>query len=419
MLLLPALAVALSPLLSLIGCGKGSDPAKASTQPPESFHEPVRGSLITAYSELAATPGWDAGCDGPRETAVRDLLNRLDGLKNEINRASVTPVSTPASEQKPEQRYARLVKLGPVNALEAVPPLQPEHRGFGTREESWSLVFAAYAEAQGKAITDPRWKQVDMLARSMVRNDQMRLRDLRNLALDETSAPGMRSLALAYQDCRDRVDCPEPRLDTRAKEFLAGNPIQSEIWRTLQGLPSLAEKHRLLERLLQELPDGRKGRVLADYAAVAMRALPSVRRRNAETFEVALDANDLREGRAELTRLIESVWQSDRYHVEVRWVTPPTTDALFRFVAEPDANVRSFVLHSDQTIHLPSRTEAKVVAHEVGHALGFPDHYYTVWDASACRYAVRLSEEDVMSYHPTGGATAEDWAELNETYPFK
>jgi hypothetical protein len=70
-----------------------------------------------------------------------------------------------------------------------------------------------------------------------------------------------------------------------------------------------------------------------------------------------------------------------------------------------------------RVVRLFQDTDVAAIPHEVGHVLGFPDRYYTVWDPHACEYLDEVTGTDLMSDHRTGSVLDEDWNELARAYP--
>jgi hypothetical protein len=60
--------------------------------------------------------------------------------------------------------------------------------------------------------------------------------------------------------------------------------------------------------------------------------------------------------------------------------------------------------------------QARALAHEIGHVLGFRDNYFTVWRNDICGYEYQSREDDLMSNSDKGLVLPEHWEELARHY---
>jgi hypothetical protein len=144
------------------------------------------------------------------------------------------------------------------------------------------------------------------------------------------------------------------------------------------------------------------------------RPSPSVRRINKKYFEVKLDAGDFAGSEKDLTRIFEREWSSPRHGVRVRWVKGDP--AAYRLKALFQSG-RSFVDHRSKTMLVANFAWTRTIAHELGHVLGFDDHYYSVWNDRNCYYLQESRLSDLMSDSEKGRVTAGHWALLEKAYP--
>jgi hypothetical protein len=160
-----------------------------------------------------------------------------------------------------------------------------------------------------------------------------------------------------------------------------------------------------------------------DYsqAAASRRAAPGLMflsygvRRAGQQLIIKLDPGPFSEVTTALAGYIEPVWTSSRIQLQIEWA-PGDPDA-FRFVVDAGPGGRSFVSFTDATIHLFGDVRAHSIAHEVGHALGFRDHYQTTFDATRCTYQQTTDATDIMADSVRGSVTDDEWAALEEAYP--
>ena len=141
---------------------------------------------------------------------------------------------------------------------------------------------------------------------------------------------------------------------------------------------------------------------------------PSVVRSGEREFTVKLDPGEFRSHQAALASIFESEWRGGGYRVRVEWVS----GGAYRIVWHSDSN-RSFVNHRLHVLDISNLAWTKTVAHELGHVLGFDDHYYNVWNPRNCYYSQMSRLGDLMSNSEHGAVTGRHWQILDEAYPWK
>lgn len=114
-------------------------------------------------------------------------------------------------------------------------------------------------------------------------------------------------------------------------------------------------------------------------AAAAARVKPGIVRpndgvrRDGETFHVRLDPGPFAGSEDALRATIEPVWTNDSHRLVIDFVT--NDPKAFRVLLDDGSGGRSFVRWSDKTVHLFPDVRERSIAHEIGHVLGFADHY--------------------------------------------
>lgn len=144
----------------------------------------------------------------------------------------------------------------------------------------------------------------------------------------------------------------------------------------------------------------------------------SVKRVGAKAFEIQLDPGEFEGHEAKLEKVIEDEWNSEGYSVRVRWAKSSEAAPLFRFRLLKSSE-RSFVNRRSKTIEIANLAWTKTVAHEVGHILGFADHYFSVWNEKGCYYTQESRLSDIMSDSQRGRVTRRHWQILDQAYPWQ
>ncbi|HEY8278709.1 MAG TPA: hypothetical protein VIH99_03750 [Bdellovibrionota bacterium] len=144
------------------------------------------------------------------------------------------------------------------------------------------------------------------------------------------------------------------------------------------------------------------------------RPTAAVRRTGPREFTVLLDPGELRGHEEPLRRLLETEWQGGGYHLKVNW----SGTAVYRLRTHRNSS-RSYVHHGSHSMEIAHLAWTKTVAHELGHVLGFDDHYYNVWNARNCYYTQESRLGDIMSNSERGAITLRHWELLDKAYPWK
>ena len=145
----------------------------------------------------------------------------------------------------------------------------------------------------------------------------------------------------------------------------------------------------------------------------------SVKRASANELTLPLDGTAFSEALDQLAGYIESVWKKPTLSLKVKWIQPQAVEGAFRFILEQGAGGRSYVLFSEFAVHLFPYVRSLSIAHEIGHVLGFKDHYYSVWSREKCGYINQSLETDLMSDSSVGSVSDQEWNDLEDAYPVK
>jgi hypothetical protein len=141
---------------------------------------------------------------------------------------------------------------------------------------------------------------------------------------------------------------------------------------------------------------------------------PGVARTGPRELTVRLDPGDFHGREKALRRILEPAWRGPGgYRLRIEWVS----GGAYRLRAHHDSS-RSFVNHKRRAMEFAHLAKTTTVAHELGHVLGFDDHYYSVWNGRNCYYLQEARLSDLMSSSDRGGITARHWEILDKAYPW-
>ena len=225
------------------------------------------------------------------------------------------------------------------------------------------------------------------------------------------SLPGLVRLHASLSACLARKECAGIEPDVAELAFLANHRLYRKKFEKLSALPS-AERREAWQSIYEYVNE--------DFAFYTTGSTPAVRREDEHTLILRLNAGVFGPDQSELARVIETTWRSEKLHVRVEWVSPEisakATDT-FRFFLAPELNARPYTADADLSVHLSLLTYAGTLAHEIGHALGLPDRYFTRWRPETCDWTIDHLDTDIMSTSGTGHPLPQEFAELDAAYP--
>jgi hypothetical protein len=118
-----------------------------------------------------------------------------------------------------------------------------------------------------------------------------------------------------------------------------------------------------------------------------------------------------------LAQLLEQEWRSNKgLRLKIDWV--PGKPGAYRWIVRKDSG-RSLTNHTDKTIAIANYAPLRTLAHELGHVLGFDDHYYDVWHEQYCYYTQEYRRSDLMSDSSSGQVNPRHWELMEAAYPWK
>ena len=383
------LGVLLVLMSGLLGCAKSADSNGSGL-------EIVKGSIVDAL-KVNRESRYVSACDQTNRKDQDQIAAELDRRAHEIQSL--------AGSRPPNGGTS--IAVGPTffiqNPLIAAGVDQWVNNYF-----SWSKAFTRFQEIQAKP-TDGDWVALEQNVRFLISADRARLRGS-DTGLNHLSGPHLLELQTLLQNCLARSDCQEVTLNLDQLAFVGSNERLSDLWYGYSQTTTAEARRRTLGYFLD--------RVTSEYKGYQFNRNEQIHFEPAtKTFHLSLYAGVFSQATKTIGEFIESVWtQGDNgYHVKVDW--KPSADGAFSLLLDP-AQVygRAFVSWQDKIVQLYPGTGTRGIAHEMGHVLGFRDHYYIQFNRQSCWYTEENNHGDLMSAHVTGVVTPEEWAELAKQY---
>lgn len=196
-----------------------------------------------------------------------------------------------------------------------------------------------------------------------------------------------------YWDTQNRADRPEVKQSWRDLDTAVRYLLEND------------SKRILLKKPLLE----------PELTTHNFRTNPGVTRDAKFSFSIKLDAGDFAGSEDKLASMFEREWNTKGYSIKIIWVK--NDPAAYRLLANFRSG-RSLVNHKEKVMIIANFAWTRTLAHELGHILGFDDHYYSVWNGRNCYYTQKSRVTDLMSNSEQGKIGTEHWRLLDLAYPF-
>lgn len=395
--------VALIISLSVIsaGCAKDKDDLsdfKPTFHPsePRGHNSGAKGPLTGLVQEAFTAP-WAENCD-KNEAAKR--LEIAEALDRHADVIAITAKSTPAKQ-------VAHVQIGPTYFQNSA--REPTEMKWQTEKESWSAIYQLYHQIKDQNADTAQWQMLNRRARGIVADDSDRLFTSEAFIFGYDDEKRLSQMIQKLETCA-KTNCLQLNLKTSEEKFLASSPLLRgylESWAQASDSTDRAQKRDKFISILKRNYESSYGFYHNE----------NVSRPSPKRISLRLNAGVFAGAEEAVSQAITSIWSSAKIRLEIHWVDLNIFPGVYAFALGASTGERAYTDRTKKLVMLYPGGGITVIAHEIGHALGLSDEYYTLWDENKCEYELQIDEGNLMSIHQTGSVTPKAWKTLAEKYP--
>ncbi len=375
----------------LPGCGNGGVGGEIHS----TGHQDIRlaANLMQELADLEAHPA-NEPCDRVNAKAKHEILAALQ--------------KPPVTVSEGNGSHSEHLIAFQGSFLVDLPKKIPQSREWSSFIFGWGDLYAFYLK--NKTNKEPRvWNRLNALGRSLLLEDKRRIEGRRNYGIHRNNRGALPKIAAGMAACQRDPQCGRPNLDADTELALRSIPYYKMFLEQLDAEKSIEEKRALFPIFLDRLK--------VDLETFSFRANPSAQvsaEGGLQRLSLGIDPGTLAPDEQSLIEtLVETIWRKTGIRVDLIWKRPSEASGLFRFLFDPgNPGARPYVIRKQKTVNLFPGNLTRSIAHEFGHVLGFPDHYYTTWDATQCHYIEESDPLDIMSDSASGDVTEAEWQDL-------
>lgn len=387
----PALLLAVSFLA--FSCAKEQRPAAKAGAAGEtrqsSAHAGITGRIQDTTKTLL-TGAHRSACDDKIEPLRQEIAAAID--------ARAAAILDYKTKNSIGDNY-KAVPFGPTFVQERVTAPNPED-GWAEEVTPFSYYSDLYQKAKASgAMKD--WSELNDQFRGWLLDEEGRIVKGYNYQLGREHVEPARQLWREIRDCDAKPDCTVPTLSEASRIFVESQFRYKE---ELAKVGAAASREKAREELKNFFDY-----VTGDVRYWDFKPNPAIRLTGESTWSLAVDPGPFANAGDQYKRYFHELWQADGGKVILE-LSQGT--GLFRSVLGDEVGGRSKVNLDKKEIILMPGLRARTLAHELGHVIGFPDNYFSVFNPADCSYRDQSRPSDLMSSSATGQVLPEHWATM-------
>ena len=361
---------------------------------------PVQARSIHSQVQELAENSRSEDCDRNLKSIAIELADAVDFYLRSSQIPALERNSSPSKD-------FRLFQLGPtffsLDLFSAEPRV-----GWYEFKRSWNGLYWRYLKNLKNKNWIQGWAQFNQDVHTLYTDDRNRILGDVNLYLNKDSGPLISHSAERLTRCLADAHCGQPIFDSFELEMVHGNFYFNRLLHKIGSETSFTGRRALIKRLSQSLNVAKR--------RYEFQPNSTVYRKSENEIILPLRPGPFAAVQLQLATWIEGLWRRGSKKLTIQWVADSKDSKVSQLELSPEIGGRGSVSGDRTQIFIFPGGSIKSLAHEIGHVLGFRDHYFTVWHPEACEYVMQNNDEDLMSNSSTGSVTEEEWEELDRYY---
>ena len=336
-------------------------------------------------------------CDDLWHTKKIEIITALDSRD----------INSFISKQSYSDEKFKIIQFGPIVLREPIIQTISTDK-WSEYLTDWTNLYEFYQLIQNKEV-NKEWIDLSRAVHSLLMNDNRRLTKFYNFNLDEKSHADLTALRSKLDECISNVNCTKLDLSKEEISFLDKVPLYSYFYRKYSSATTTEQKRYAISKNLQWIKYDIESRFefLKNPSIIV----------EGNNLILPLIAGPFESVKTDLAKIIEEAWSSQKMSLKVKWVADDKSQGrVYKFAVNTSTNGRSFTSARDHLITIANTAKKKSIIHEIGHVLGFQDHYYETFDSNLCGYKTKMNALDVMSDINNGSITESMFSILKKEY---
>jgi hypothetical protein len=274
--------------------------------------------------------------------------------------------------------------------------------------EAWSEVINDYQKIKNQPVNQD-WLQLEIDVKSLVDNDADRILLKQAMFITPFNIKSFLNISKKIKECVNAPSCDRLSLSFSERSDLRSVSNYYDLLKKYETNNNPPMRKIFLESLRAKLD--------SDLDIYTFKIRSIIHRVSQTNLRVDINPGDFASVAHDLEPMFLRVWNSGDLSLGINWtpnIQPPQVGFL---LFDPTSEKRSGVDEDSLTLRLYPGTAQESLSHELGHFLGFPDHYYVTWSEEKCQYVIYNNPTDIMSDDETGSVTKDEISQLKAAYP--
>lgn len=332
-------------------------------------------------------------CDLRLKSTAIEISRILESQRANIQELIVSKINPDVFETVKINEY-------PFLKAKAESPSENQWKEYA---EGWDDAKQMY-ESLKHDLKNPRWINLNALARSLIVEDESRIMYAQHPGLRRELELMITETVEKLIQCLDISTCVDPMLTEAQLAWAKKSPYFNDLDSWIKDDQETFENRRKYLNSMYRLIGGSARRFNIVKNPLILK--------DGQTLIVPMDLSVFGNEMEIFSSYIEKTWS--HYGLIIKIINQPIDS--FKVQISNNPGERAYVSRSQKLMQLYSPTRLTTAAHEFGHVLGLRDDYFTSFDTETCKYHDQYNLGDIMSNSSTGKVLPEHIQKIKQLY---